>query len=290
MKLKAALRNGGIVGDILLLFGFFLVLGIVGVLVSALLPGTDVNNLAVVKWQQAIQSIAMFVFPSILFGYLCTDDVVEFLHIAKRPRMSVMAFVVMLLVLAIPAINLLSFFNQQMSLPAYMSGLEKWMKASEQSMATITQRMLNVSDLHGLLLNIVVIAAIPALGEELFFRGAIQGIFSGRINKKAAIWIAAIVFSAIHMQFYGFVPRMLMGAMFGFILLWSDSLWLPIVAHFANNAIAVVFFFFKSKGYHLPDFDTLGTGSTLWLGVMSLVVTFGGLIMLKRMLQGVENK
>lgn len=290
MKFKAALRNGGIVGDILLLFGFFLVLGVSGVLVSTTLLGADVNSLSTVKWQQAIQSIAMFVLPAILFAYLCTDNASSFLHIGKRPRVSIMAFVVFLLILAIPAINLLSSLNQQLSLPASMSGLEQWMKSSEQSLAVLTQKMLTVGSLYGLLLNVVVIAAVPAIGEELFFRGTIQGIFSMRMNKKAAIWISAIVFSAIHMQFYGFVPRMLLGAMFGFILVWSDSLWLPIVAHFTNNVIAVVFYFFKSKGYHLPDFDTLGSGSTWWLGVMSLIATLGGLMMLKRMLQTSENK
>jgi uncharacterized protein len=290
MKLKAAFRNGSIVGDILLLFGFFLVFGVIGVLMSTSLLGADLNNMRVVKWQQAIQSIAMFTLPPILFAYLCTYNVGGFLHVEKKPRLSIIVFVVLLLVLAIPAINWLSYFNQQMSLPASLSGIEKWMKSSEQSMAVLTQKLLAVSSLSGLFLNVIVIAAIPAIGEELFFRGAIQGIFSSKMNKTAAIWITAVVFSAIHLQFYGFVPRMLMGALFGFILLWSDTLWLPVVAHFTNNVMAVLFYYFKCKGYHLPDIDTLGTGSTWWLGVLSLGATVGGIMMLKRILQSSENK
>ena len=88
-----------------------------------------------------------------------------------------------------------------------------------------------------------------------------------------AIWLAAFIFSAIHFQFYGFVPRFLLGAFFGYLLVWSGNLWLPVLAHFTNNAVAIVFYYLKNNGFHVFDIDTLGTGNTLWIGYVSGLLT-----------------
>ena len=102
-----------------------------------------------------------------------------------------------------------------------------------------------------------------------------------------AIWVTAIIFSAIHMQFYGFVPRMLMGAMFGYMFVWSGSLWIPIVMHFTNNGLAVLTYYIEqSVGSNpLSDkniADTIGAGDTWWLGVLSLMITSLGLLIFYR--------
>jgi len=123
---------------------------------------------------------------------------------------------------------------------------------------------------------------LPAFGEELFFRSALQGLFSRTMNVKLAVWIAAIIFSAIHFQFYGFVPRMLLGAFFGYLLAWSENLWLPILAHFANNVLAVIFFYLKTNGYKVIDIDTIGIGSTLWLGIVSGLLAIVGLFLFQK--------
>jgi hypothetical protein len=130
-----------------------------------------------------------------------------------------------------------------------------------------------------------VIAVLPAFGEELFFRGAIIRVFQDWKGFKTAIWITAFIFSAIHLQFYGFVPRFLMGAFFGYLLLWSENLWLPITAHFINNLLAVIFYYFKYNGYKIPDIDAIGTGNTLWIGIASGALGIFVIIWLKRRLQ-----
>ena len=104
------------------------------------------------------------------------------------------------------------------------------------------------------------------------FRGVLQQLLGGR--RHVAIWLTAVIFSAIHMQFYGFVPRMLMGALFGYVFVWTGSLWVPIVMHFVNNGMAVlVYYIFSSKGVAIDTnyADTLGAGTTWWLGVISLL-------------------
>ena len=134
----------------------------------------------------------------------------------------------------------------------------------------------------GLIFNIILIAIIPALGEELFFRGALQGVMKAWKGAKLAIWITAIIFSAIHLQFYGFVPRMLLGAFFGYLLFWSENIWLPIIAHFVNNVLAVIFYYFKFNGYQVPDIDTIGTGNTLWLGIASGALAIFGFFQIRK--------
>jgi len=148
-------------------------------------------------------------------------------------------------------------------------------------MAKLTELLLNVHTLATLVFNVFLIAVIPALGEELFFRGAVQGILRQKMNVKVAIWITAILFSAIHMQFYGFFPRMLLGAFFGYLLFWSENLWLPIVAHFTNNGIAIIFYYLKNNGYKVQDIDTIGTGYTLWLGGLSIFLGILGFFLLR---------
>jgi len=116
----------------------------------------------------------------------------------------------------------------------------------------------------------------------LYFRGAVQRVIQPWKGIQVSIWITAIIFSTIHFQFYGFVPRMLMGAFFGYLLFWSKNLWFPVIAHFTNNAIAVIFYYLKFNGFKLPDIDSIGTGNTIWIGLVSGAIGLSGLFWLKR--------
>lgn len=134
-------------------------------------------------------------------------------------------------------------------------------------------KMMNVHSITDLIFNLLLVAVLAGLGEELFFRGILQKIFGEWRNAILAIWMAAFIFSAIHLQFYGFFPRMLLGAFFGYLLFWSGNLWLPILAHTVNNGLAVLFYYLKFNGVKMPDLDTIGTGDTLYLAAISFVVT-----------------
>lgn len=115
------------------------------------------------------------------------------------------------------------------------------MQAKEQEMETLVNLLINEVGIIAFISNILVIALLAALTEEFLFRGAIQRIIEKwTANYHIVIWTAAIVFSAIHLQFYGFVPRMLLGAYFGYLLYWTKSIWAPVLAHFINNAVAVI--------------------------------------------------
>ena len=149
-----------------------------------------------------------------------------------------------------------------MRLPEWMSGLEERMKAMEENAALLLEKFMDVKTTGGLLFNLLMIAVIPAFGEEFLFRGVIQKIFTGWTRSHHwGIWISAILFSALHMQFYGFIPRMFLGALFGYMLVWSGSIWVPVCAHFFNNATGVIGLFLINKGAIQPEIEKIGSGS-----------------------------
>ena len=163
------------------------------------------------------------------------------------------------MIAAIPTINFLSEINSKVVLPDFLSSVEEWMKKSEFNAQKITQAFLEVKTITGLFVNLFVIAIIPAVGEELLFRGVFQQIFVNMTkNVHWGIIITAILFSAMHLQFYGFFPRMLMGVFLGYLLIWSKTIWLPIIAHFINNSFAVIFYFFADNNNLSNDIDNVG--------------------------------
>jgi len=259
------------------LFFFFFIVVFCTIVVSpiSLLITSNPDNINLVKLVQLITSVGIFILPSILIAYLIAEKPLSFLGLATKTNVIDVVLVAVLMMVAIPFINLLGEINQQLVLPKAFAGIESWMKASEQTAAQLTEKLVQVHTFGGLCFNILLIAILPAISEEVFFRGVFQGILKDWKGVVVAIWIGAILFSAIHLQFYGFLPRMLMGALFGYLYFWSKSLWLPITAHFTNNAIAIIFYYLKFNGYKLPDIDTIGIGNTLWVGIASGLATMG---------------
>ena len=164
------------------------------------------------------------------------------------------------MLLLIPFINALGEWNSYMKLPSFLSGLEQWMREQEDYLAQATTVLLKMPDIREMFVNIVVIAFLPALSEELMFRGVIQRQFSDWFNNKnVAVILTAFIFSAIHVQFYGFIPRFLLGILLGYLYLWSGSLWLSVLAHFVNNGAAVVFTYLYSQQILTTNPDKVGT-------------------------------
>jgi membrane protease YdiL (CAAX protease family) len=133
-------------------------------------------------------------------------------------------------------------------------------RSLEDNAAALTELFLKGSTLGDLVVNFIMIAILPAIGEEFLFRGVIQRLFAEWT--KSVHWgvvIAAFLFSFIHFQFYGFVPRFLLGLYFGYLLVWSSSIWLPVLGHLVNNGIAVVVYHFAKQPAGSTTLDTLGT-------------------------------
>ena len=226
-------------------------------------------NADYLKITQTLQMIFVFALPAFLCAVMFSKKPFSFLYLQKTSVPNYF-FAAMFAFFALPVINFFGWLNAQMRLPEFLSSLEDWMLDMENELLRLSEQMLVADTLGGLAINLVVIALLAALCEELFFRGLLQKTLTEHINKHAAIWISAVIFSAIHMQFYGFLPRMLLGATFGYMAMWSGSLWLPVLAHFINNAIAVIVFFITKKQNLTFDIDNIGMEQPWYLGLFFL--------------------
>lgn len=248
------------------------------------------------KWLQFLQTIGTLLLPAVLGAWLWSDGHKPFtwLGLTKPFSRQTALMAIATMVCAIPAINLLADLNSRVELPESMAAIEQWLRQQEDAATALTERFLKADDFATLLINIGLLALLPALSEEITFRGTLQQVMakgvesqkskveSNKAKVHIAIWVTAFLFSAIHMQFYGFLPRMLMGAMFGYAFVWVGSLWIPIIMHATNNALAVIFYYLwgaETSGQTWAD--TIGTGSMWWLGILSLCATGAMLYMLK---------
>lgn len=169
--------------------------------------------------------------------------------------------------------GLLVYWNAQLVLPESMAGMESWMKEMETQLMELTKFLTDFQSVSELLTGILVIGVFAGVGEELFFRGLIQPKMQGYFKSAhLGIWITAIIFSAIHVQFYGFLPRVFLGALFGYMYHYSGSLHYPILAHIFNNSLTVVVVYLSNQGYF--DFDLESTDS------VSYPAALGGFLVL----------
>lgn len=245
-------------------------------ILSASLNAQDPANLNILRYTQVVQSIALFVIPPFLLVYLFGSTPREYFKLKNIPSSNLWLLTALILIAFLPFISLTESVNSKINLPAALEGLENLMKSTEESAKIILEVFLNVNTIPALVFNIFMMAFIPAVGEELIFRGVLQKLFSDMFkNIHWGIIISAAVFSAIHMQFYGFIPRMLLGMMFGYLLVWSGSIWIPIFAHFLNNAMGVIYFYMSYNGKIDDRLEPFGTNVEVSTALISFIITAG---------------
>ncbi len=207
-----------------------------------------------------LQNIIMFIIPTWVTALLIWGKPIRSLRLNKIPRLMDLFCVAILLLVAMPMLNRLVEWNEAMHLPEVLSGIEQWMRKQEQTATALTDSLLQVDNLSGFLILILGIGVLTGMGEEFVFRGALQQIFQGRNQRiHVAIWLSAFLFSAIHLQFFGFFPRLLLGVLFGYLLAWCNNLWIPIFAHALNNSIVVCSSYWGEKFHLLQKIGTIGT-------------------------------
>lgn len=193
------------------------------------------------RMMQFVSAVGTFLFPALAVAWLCSPDPADYLCIKRKTDNRVLALVLVSMVLMSPTTTLTALLNKQMILPSFMAPIENWMQTQEALAEQLTNTLLAGDGLLIVLSNLLVMAVMAGITEEFLFRGALQRIIGQwTTNHHIVIWSAAIIFSAFHLQFYGFLPRMLLGAYFGYLLYWSKNIWVPVFAHFVNNAFAVI--------------------------------------------------
>ena len=242
----------------------------------------SIISVLVVNWGMlsmlTVQDVLAFIVPAIAAMAIFYRRPLHAMCLDRAPGWKAIAIVVTFYILSLPAMNWIVSFNESMSLPASMSGIEQLMRSLEDAVAETTKTLLDIHSIWELVPCVLVVGLMAGLSEEILFRGAmLRTMQDSRLGQHAVVWIVAIVFSAIHMQFYGFIPRMLLGVWLGYLLVWTRSLWVPIIAHTLNNSTVVVMSYLANKGVVAEDFgDHLGLpadGGFPWLAMASVVVS-----------------
>ncbi len=227
------------------------------------------------RFMQVFQSAGLFFIPPFLVAWFLSTRPMQFLGFERRPSGFSLLAGSLVLIVAIPLVNQLADWNSSIRFPEFLQNMESWMRVKEEQANELTEAFLRFDRPGDYWRSLLIVALLPGIGEELLFRGLIQRMLREWFgNIHLAILGASILFSAIHLQFFGFLPRLLMGMWFGYLLVWTGSLWLPILAHFVNNGLIVTYYYFTETGVIKQDFEHVGTepGSS-WLVFVSILLT-----------------
>ncbi len=216
-----------------------------------------INDLNFLRTVQISSTIGMFIIGPLIFCRLEAYQPAEYYKFKNSPLPVLLILIVFLMLMLTPVLEWLITFNSDMKLPEAVKGIENWMRQKEDEAEKVMTMLIKMDNFGMYLFNLLMIAVIPAIGEELTFRGALQNILFRWVNNKhVVIWVSAAVFSAIHFQFYGFLPRMLLGGVFGYLMIYGQSIWYPILGHFINNAVAVTMaYIYLQKGKPIDNLE-----------------------------------
>ena len=220
----------------------------------------QLSSAGFLKFNQLVQSVGFFVLPGIIVNYLFKNGTKSYFSYQLNFNWNIVLLILITIFLSTPLINFLLELNMRLKLPESLSGLENYIRNMENKSQMLMDKMLVSSGVIGLIFNILLIAVVPAVGEEFIFRGIFQQLFREWFrNTHAAVLATAILFSAVHFQFYGFLPRMALGLYFGYLFVWYRSIWVPVLAHFFNNAFAVIMYYLYAQKKIDANPDEIGS-------------------------------
>ena len=297
MKRFGFLENTSPFGKLLLLLGLVLIFSILtalsGLLIGKLYLGVNLTELAslianpktaetigFIKFYQLLNQIGIFILPVAAYSIFVSTSPGNYLKLNEKPTALSLLIAGLGVYTILPFLNYVAELNQNIVLPETFWGIEQWMKAKELQAAELTKVFLRTETISGLSLNLFIVALIPAIGEELLFRGILLRLLKEMTNNlHFAVIISALLFSAIHLQFYGFFPRFLLGLILGYSFVFTQNLWVPIFLHFINNASSVIIYYLHYNGFIKISMENFGASpnpvfiigsllATLWLMVM----------------------
>jgi hypothetical protein len=282
VSLLLVLVIGALLFYILILAGSLIFNTDPGVLENPLIDG-GLKEAGFIKYSLIVQEIAFFIVPAAIILTKLNPGYQTSIMNIKTLRINDVILVIILAFCTFPVTGFAGQLNSGMVLPDWLSGVGEWIRDKEDYADHLLGLIMTPESFMGFLLNIIVIAALPALSEELIFRGVFQKIFQNLFRSgHLSVWITAFLFSAIHLQFYGFLPRFILGLIFGYLFLWSRNLWYPVIAHFINNAVPVTGAYIKGwEAINSPS--GASTEKQIAVVMFSLVV---GILILARLRQG----
>ena len=261
-----------------------LLFSIVGAVVANLLFDVNISHqfsyyqlandeLNALKIIQLFSSIGLFIVPPLIYAKLVSESPFIELGINAITNFKSIILTVLIMLMVMPFLSFTIDINSKLILPEFMSAIEEWMKQSEEQSMLLISSFLKMDNFLDFLFIFLLVAILPAVGEELLFRGVLQKLFIKWTKKyHLGIWVTAILFSALHMQFYGFLPRLILGVMFGYLFFWSKSLWLPIIAHLLNNGSVVIAAYINPNS--INDSEPFSSSENTLLSISLIIISF----------------
>lgn len=252
---------------------------ITGVIASMLGSLGGARHLAMMRISAVVQDVLMLVCPAVVAAVICCRRPAALLAVDRAPGLWPAVIAVAVLIFSSPAMSVIIKWNAGLHLPESMAALEASLRAAEEAAGGAVEYLLGPDTPGNLIVSLLIVGLMAGFSEELFFRGAMLRILrTAPLSPHAAIWITAAIFSLVHFQIFGFVPRLLLGAYFGYLLVWSGSVWLPMIVHVANNSLFVVLRYTTGSG------EPSLAGAEAWPAVAaSVALTIAGLWMLNKM-------
>lgn len=240
---------------------------------DSLLIDTGEKNTGFLKYLMISQDISLFIVPSVIILNLLKPYHQKGLMIFETPPINEVIMVILLVFCIFPLNSFIGLLNSRMIFPDWLSGIEQWMVDKENRADNLISMLITSESFSVMIINIFVLAVIPSIGEELLFRGVFQKILYG-FSKSGhpAIWLTAIIFSSLHLQFFGFIPRLILGLIFGYLFFWSRTLWLPVIAHFINNVVPVIVIYLQDKEKLTALNDTIFWKHTILLIIPVIII------------------
>lgn len=255
----------------LLFIGMFCVCMLINGLIANIFPSSSRPGFYL---SSTMQNIVAFAMPSIFAVLAFTPRPLHWLKLDAPVSWRALLGVVVFYAAGIPALNQIIYWNAHMQLPESMSAIEQALRTLEEQAAHLTESVLGSPSVWNMIVAILVVGILTGLCEELLFRGALMQMIGVRGRRHLAIWTSAIVFSFVHFQFFGFIPRMLLGAWLGYLMYWTGSIWTNAIAHALNNSIVVVTYWLISRGAVADEADMLGVTPSgfPWTALLSAAV------------------
>lgn len=287
-------------GKLLLLLGLIILFTIFtafgGLLIGKYYLDTDLTGLASLlsnpegdkiigftKFYQFINQIGIFILPVLLYSYLVSSSSLEYLKIDKKPLTISILIAIVIVFTVLPFLNYIALINMEMKFPASLAGIENWMIEKEEQAKVLMEAFLKTDSIYGLLVNIFIIGIVPAIGEELLFRGVILRLFKEIFrNIHLAVFVSALIFSMFHLQFFGFLPRLFLGMVLGYLFVYTRNLWVPIAYHFVNNAASVIVYYLYENKQINTSIEDFGSTSSMVYIIGSLLISIWLIIIIRQ--------
>jgi membrane protease YdiL (CAAX protease family) len=261
---------------------FFLLLGI-NIAFFSLFAGftaflffSDLSSAAALRYINAVTQAGIFGFTALGFAFIVSDKhPCAYLQIDRPVSVITCLMLIVTAIVSAPALSWIIEWNESMKLPEFLSSAEAWMRRQEDATQVAMSRILSGTEISVLLINLLVIGLLASVWEEFLFRGVLVTWLKKRFrNIHLAVFVSAFIFSAIHLQFYGFIPRLLLGLYLGYLFIWTGSVWTSIIAHFINNSVAVTAAFCYNRHWIDTSYDNFGNAGNNYLLIgLSVVLT-----------------